>query len=66
VSAEVNITEERLALIATQGVSAQLWEMRMIAAECLAHRIATKTTGSRKPPIPQPVDPSAAKAGTES
>ena len=42
------VTDERLAMIAISGASAQHWEVKNIAAECLAHRIAGKLAGSRK------------------
>lgn len=36
------ISEERLALIAIAATSAQPWESRHMAAECLAHRVANR------------------------
>ena len=52
--AEMEITNERLAKIATQGVSAQGWEMRAIAAELLSYRVLTQPAVSRLAP---PVEP---------
>ena len=49
------VSNERLAVIAISGTSAQAWEARLIAAECLAHRIASGAAGSRKSQAPQVV-----------
>jgi len=47
-SSDAGVTNERLAEVAIQNVSAQPHEVRAVFAECLAHRIASHWPGSRK------------------